>query len=52
MPFLELAEELAAVAEQLLPLKLASESYPLREHARLAGKRMTMLEAERGETEV
>lgn len=42
----ESSEELAAVAEQLLPLKLASESYPLREHARLAAQRIAMLEAE------
>ena len=41
----ESSEELAAVAEQLLPLKLASESYPLREHARLAAQRITQLEA-------
>lgn len=38
----ESSEELAAVAEQLLPLELASESYPLREHARLAAQ--TILE--------
>lgn len=30
------AEELAAIAEHLLPLDLAPESYPLREHARIA----------------
>jgi len=41
----ESSEELAAVAEQLLPLTLASETYPLREHARLAAQRITQLEA-------
>ena len=39
------AEELAAVAEHLLPLRLTSEAYPLREHARLAAQRISELEA-------
>ena len=34
------ADELAAVAEHLLPLALADETLPLREHARLAAQRI------------
>jgi hypothetical protein len=41
----EAAEELEAVGEYLLPLALTSESYPLREHARLAAQRISELEA-------
>ena len=41
----EAAEELQAVGEYLLPLALASEAYPLREHARLAAQRIAELEA-------
>jgi hypothetical protein len=41
----EAAEELEAVGEYLLPLALTSESYPLREHARLAAQRIAELEA-------
>ena len=41
----ETAEELAAVGEYLLPLALTSESYPMREHARLAAQRIAELEA-------
>jgi len=40
----ESAAELAAVAAELLPLGLAAESYPLREHARLAAQRIKELE--------
>ena len=40
----ESAAELAAVASQLLPLGLAAESYPVREHARLAAQRIKELE--------
>ena len=43
--FSEAAEELEAVGEHLLPLALTSESYPLREHARLAAQRIAELEA-------
>lgn len=41
----EATEELAAVGEYLLPLALTSESYPMREHARLAVQRIAELEA-------
>ena len=41
----EAAEELEAVGEYILPLALTSESYPLREHARLAAQRISELEA-------
>ena len=41
----EAADELAAVGEYLLPLALTSESYPMREHARLAAQRIAELEA-------
>ncbi len=41
----ETDEELEAVGEYLLPLALAGEGYPLREHARLAAQRITELEA-------
>jgi hypothetical protein len=41
----EAAEELEAVGEYLLPLALTSESYPMREHARLAAQRISELEA-------
>lgn len=41
----EAAEELQAVGEYLLALALTSESYPLREHARLAAQRIAELEA-------
>ena len=41
----EATEELAAVGEYLLPLALTSESYPMREHARLAAQRIAELEA-------
>ncbi|MBE3133654.1 MAG: hypothetical protein IMZ55_09280 [Acidobacteria bacterium] len=41
----ESASELAAVATHLLPLALAAESYPLREHARLAAQRIKELES-------
>ena len=44
-------EELEAVGEYLLPLALTSESYPLREHARLAAQRITELEAVAGSGE-
>ena len=40
----ESASELEAVAAHLVPLGLAGESYPLREHARLAAQRITELE--------
>jgi hypothetical protein len=33
-------EELDAIAAHLLPLKLAGEAYPLREHARLAAQKI------------
>lgn len=46
----ESADELAAVSEYLLPLALTSESYPLREHARLAAQRIAELEAIAGAT--
>jgi hypothetical protein len=39
----ESAEELEAVGEYLLPLHLAGENYPLREHARLAAQRIAEL---------
>ena len=35
-----LKSELDAIAEHLLPLELASEDYPLREHARIASERI------------
>ena len=38
-------EELEAVRAYLLPLGLTSQSYPLREHARLAAQRIAELEA-------
>jgi hypothetical protein len=41
----EAVEELEAVGEYLLPLALTSESYPMREHARLAAQRISELEA-------
>ena len=41
----EASEELTAIGEYLLPLALAGETYPLREHARLAVQRITELEA-------
>ena len=41
----ESAEELAAVGEYLLPLRLTSEAHPLREHARLAAQKIAELEA-------
>ena len=41
----ESADELAAVGEYLLPLHLTSDSYPLREHARLAAQKIAQLEA-------
>lgn len=41
----ESAEELAAVGECLLPLRLTSEAHPLREHARLAAQKIAELEA-------
>jgi hypothetical protein len=41
----EAAEELEAIGEYLLPLAMTSESYPLREHARLAAQRISELEA-------
>ena len=41
----EVAEELEAVGEHLLALKLAGPAYPLREHARLAAQRIRELEA-------
>jgi hypothetical protein len=41
----EAGEELEAVGEYLLPLSLTSESYPMREHARLAAQRISELEA-------
>lgn len=41
----EAAEELQAVGEHLLGLKLTSPAYPLREHARLAAQRIAELEA-------
>jgi hypothetical protein len=41
----EAADELEAVGEYLLPLALTSESYPLREHARLAAQRISELGA-------
>jgi hypothetical protein len=41
----EAADELEAVGEYLLPLSLAGENYPLREHARLAAQRISELEA-------
>ena len=41
----ESAEELAAVGEYLLPLRLTSEAYPLREHARLAAQKIAELQA-------
>jgi len=41
----EAAEELAAVVEHLLPLKLADPAYPPREQARLAAQRIRELEA-------
>ena len=41
----EADEELAAVGEYLLSLHLTSDSYPLREHARLAAQRIAELEA-------
>lgn len=40
----EASEELEAVGEYLLPLALASDSYPIREHARLAAQRIRELE--------
>ena len=40
----ESGEELAAVGEDLFPLALAGENYPLREHARLAAQRIAELE--------
>ena len=42
----EAAAELAAIGEYLLPLELADESYPLREHARLAVCRIQELSKE------
>ncbi|MBN2584985.1 MAG: hypothetical protein JXL80_18130 [Planctomycetes bacterium] len=42
----EAAAELAAIGEYLLPLELADESYPLREHARLAVCRIQELSPE------
>jgi hypothetical protein len=45
----EAEEELEAIGEYLLPLALAGEGYPLREHARLAAQRITELEACHGE---
>jgi hypothetical protein len=41
----EAGEELKAVGEYLLPLRLTSEAYPLPEHARLAAQRIAELEA-------
>jgi hypothetical protein len=41
----EAGEELEAVGEYLLPLALTTESYPLREHARLAAQRISELGA-------
>ena len=40
------SEELEAVTAILLPLALASDAYPLREHARLAVQRICELEAQ------
>jgi hypothetical protein len=40
------------VGEYLLPLALTSESYPMREHARLAAQRIAELEAVLGATGV
>ena len=48
----ESASELAAIAPHLLSLGLAAESYPLREHARLAAQRIKELENERPTEEV
>ncbi|MBI5725031.1 MAG: hypothetical protein HZA50_13805 [Planctomycetes bacterium] len=41
----EASDELAAVGEYLLPLRLTSENYPLREHARLAARRIAEMDA-------
>jgi len=37
---IKLSEENDAIASHLLPLKLIDESYPLREHARVAAERV------------
>ena len=45
----EAGAELAAIGEYLLPLALADETYPLREHARLAVMRIQKLSRDRKE---
>ena len=45
----EAGAELAAIGEYLLPLALADETYPLREHARLAVMRIQELSRDRKE---
>ena len=41
----EADDELEAIGEHLFPLRLTSDAYPLREHARLAAQRIAELEA-------
>lgn len=48
----ESASELAAIALHLMPLALAAESYPLREHARLAAQRIKELESSQPAKEI
>lgn len=43
----EADEELDAIGRYLLPLALASENYPLREHARLAAQRISEIKGNR-----